>query len=122
MTTPCEFFCHTLICCTALLIQGNTALDTVLERLANKAESGQSYDLEEEHAAIRELLRREMRKLGYEPPRTSSHRSTEERTVGGRRNDSQRQTQQKQAQKQVLIAILVLDNCIEAGVTNGIDT
>ena len=83
-------------------------MDTVLERLASKAESGQSYDLEEEHTAIRELLRREMRKLGYEPPHISSHRSTEEKTTGAKRSDSRRQTQHKQAQKQVLIAILYL--------------
>ena len=98
-------YMYTLI----LMIQGNTALDMVLERLASKAESGQSYELEEEHTAIRELLSREMKKLGYEPPpprMVCSHRhSNEERTAArGKRSDGRRQARQKQAQKEVLIA------------------
>jgi hypothetical protein len=96
--------------------QGNTALDMVLERLTSKAESGQSYDLEEEHTAIRELLSREMRKLGYEPPpqpsRTAcSHHSNEERTAAsarGKRSDDRKQVRQKQPPKQVLLILLVL--------------
>ena len=94
-----------------LLIQGHTALDTAMERLTSKAESGQSYDLEEEHKEIRELLRREMKKLGYEPPQTctGSHLSSDERTAGGRRSSGRRQThQQKPAQKQVYTIVTIL--------------
>jgi hypothetical protein len=88
----------------------------VLERLSNKAESGQSYDLEEEHTAIRELLSREMRKLGYEPPPQPSRtacgrRSNEERTAAsarGKRSDDRKQVWQKQTPKQVLLILLVL--------------
>ena len=97
------------IICTHLMIQGNTALDMVLERLASKAESGQSYELEEEHTAIHELLSREMKKLGYEPPpphtACSRRRSNEEGSAArGKRSDARRQARQKQAQKVVLIA------------------
>ena len=75
--------------------QGYTALDTVLERLASKAESGQSYDLEEEHVAVRDLLRSEMRRRGYEMP---SSTATGERAS---RQSSGLLTQRKQAHRQV---------------------
>ena len=78
------------------LLQGYTTLDTVIERLSGKAESGQSYDLEEEHKEIHDLLMSEMRKVGYEPRRGRG--STDQRTARGRQCDSRHR---KQVQKQV---------------------
>ena len=95
-------------------MQGYTALDTVIERLASKAESGQSYELEEEHKAVRELLRREMKRLGYEPSRLCSQGNTDERiTAGERKSDSgRRQSHQRQAQKQVRNFYRLLGMCL----------
>ena len=45
--------------------QGNTALDVVNERLDVAAESSETYDLEEEHIAVRHYLIGEMKKRGW---------------------------------------------------------
>ena len=72
----------------------------------SKAESGQSYDLEEEHTTIRELLRNEMRRRGFEPPPATS---TGEGTRGERRHSSEggrrrQQTQRKKVELSIALA------------------
>ena len=77
-----------------------------MERLATKAESGQSYDLEEEHTAICELLRNEMRRRGYAPP-PINRAAAVERTAG-QKQSSEPLTQLKHTHKQVHCSHIIL--------------
>ena len=86
-------------------MQGYTALDTLIENLSTKEESGQGYDLEEEHTAICELLRKEMKRRGYDPPSPNSVAtpSVRRRTAADRRRDSSRPSQRTKTHKEVYI-------------------
>ena len=74
-----------------------------MESLSSKEESGQGYDLEEEHTAICELLRKEMRRRGYDPPAVSSAGTSGEgkRMAGDKRQDSSRPSRRTKTRKEV---------------------
>ena len=91
------------VCYFIAVMQGYTALDMLTESLSSKEESGQGYDLEEEHTAICELLRKEMRRRGYDPPAVSSAGTSGEgkRKAGDKRQDSNRLSRRTKTRKEV---------------------